>query len=252
MAGSNSARSLIRPSRSRKKRIAQIWRCFRGFLTPTCRPTFQAGRPSGAGSYCAIPILVLLRSPLAFRGARAGRRWLCTRAASDPDRSGPPAQRPAGDLCRRRCGHHVGLHHHPSKRDHRHGQTGAILACLSHCHSRWRPTGGCRVGRTSIPRSARSKPRLAATFAITGSTAPIPSISANSCHRAGSTGLAWYGQTPRAAAMPNWTKPPSSMTVTRRSSLYAEIAERLPGLRVVGGCCGSDMRHIKALIAAGV
>ncbi|MGH0241216.1 homocysteine S-methyltransferase family protein [Sinorhizobium meliloti] len=52
--------------------------------------------------------------------------------------------------------------------------------------------------------------------------------------------------------MPNWTKPPSSMTVTRRSSLYAEIAERLPGLRVVGGCCGSDMRHIKALIAAGV
>ncbi|WP_164824196.1 homocysteine S-methyltransferase family protein [Sinorhizobium meliloti] len=88
--------------------------------------------------------------------------------------------------------------------------------------------------------------------AITGSTAPIPSISANSCHRAGSTGLAWYGQTPRAAAMPNWTKPPSSMTVTRRSSLYAEIGERLPGLRVVGGCCGSDMRHIKVLIAAGV
>ncbi|WP_234827298.1 hypothetical protein [Sinorhizobium meliloti] len=23
-------------------------------------------------------------------------------------------------------------------------------------------------------------------------------------------------------------------------------------MRVVGGCCGSDMRHIKALIAAGV
>lgn len=101
-------------------------------------------------------------------------------------------------------------------------------------------------------RAQRGRSRLAATFAITGSTAPIPSISANSCHRAGSTGLAWYGQTPRAAAMPNWTKPPSSMTVTRRSSLYAEVAERLPGLRVVGGCCGSDMRHIKALIAAGV
>ncbi|KQY08772.1 homocysteine methyltransferase [Rhizobium sp. Root73] len=35
-------------------------------------------------------------------------------------------------------------------------------------------------------------------------------------------------------------------------TLYAEMAQRLPGLRVVGGCCGSDIRHIKALIAAGV
>ena len=35
IARSNSARSLMRPSLSRKKRIAQIWRCFRGFLTPT-------------------------------------------------------------------------------------------------------------------------------------------------------------------------------------------------------------------------
>ena len=42
--------------RARKKRIAQIWRCFRGFLMPTFRPAFQAGRPNAAGSYCAIPI----------------------------------------------------------------------------------------------------------------------------------------------------------------------------------------------------
>jgi len=35
-------------------------------------------------------------------------------------------------------------------------------------------------------------------------------------------------------------------------ALYAEMAGRLPELRVVGGCCGSDMRHIEALIAAGV
>ncbi|MET4691887.1 hypothetical protein ABIA13_006395 [Sinorhizobium fredii] len=52
IARSNSARSLIRPSLSRKKRIAQIWRCFRGFLTPTFRPAFQAGRPSAAGVLC--------------------------------------------------------------------------------------------------------------------------------------------------------------------------------------------------------
>jgi S-methylmethionine-dependent homocysteine/selenocysteine methylase len=35
-------------------------------------------------------------------------------------------------------------------------------------------------------------------------------------------------------------------------ALYAEMAKRLPGLHVVGGCCGSDMRHIRAVIAAGV
>ncbi|WP_313614102.1 homocysteine S-methyltransferase family protein [Agrobacterium sp.] len=33
--------------------------------------------------------------------------------------------------------------------------------------------------------------------------------------------------------------------------LSAQIARRLPHLRVVGGCCGSDIRHIEALIAAG-
>lgn len=35
-------------------------------------------------------------------------------------------------------------------------------------------------------------------------------------------------------------------------ALYANMAKRLPDLHVVGGCCGSDMRHIKAVIAAGV
>ena len=35
-------------------------------------------------------------------------------------------------------------------------------------------------------------------------------------------------------------------------ALCAEMAKRLPRLRVVGGCCGSDIRHIKALMAAGV
>lgn len=34
--------------------------------------------------------------------------------------------------------------------------------------------------------------------------------------------------------------------------LCADLAKRLPKLRVVGGCCGSDMRHIRALIAAGI
>ncbi|MDB5660125.1 MAG: homocysteine S-methyltransferase [Cypionkella sp.] len=34
-------------------------------------------------------------------------------------------------------------------------------------------------------------------------------------------------------------------------ALYAGMAQRLPALRVIGGCCGSDIRHIKAVIAAG-
>lgn len=39
---------------------------------------------------------------------------------------------------------------------------------------------------------------------------------------------------------------------TEFGALCAEMAKRLPRLHVVGGCCGSDMRHIKALIAEGV
>ena len=35
-------------------------------------------------------------------------------------------------------------------------------------------------------------------------------------------------------------------------ALYAAMAKRLPELRVIGGCCGSDMRHVKAVMAAGV
>ncbi len=34
-------------------------------------------------------------------------------------------------------------------------------------------------------------------------------------------------------------------------ALCAEVVRRLPSLRVVGGCCGSDIRHIQAMIAAG-
>jgi hypothetical protein len=55
MARSNRARSRMRPSRSRKKRIAQICRGVRARLAPTCLPAFHAGRPLAAGSYLEIP-----------------------------------------------------------------------------------------------------------------------------------------------------------------------------------------------------
>lgn len=82
MARPKSARSLIPPSRSRKKRTAQSWRCFKGFLTPTCWPAFQARRPSALGSYCEIPIAVLLWPPLATGRTRTFR-------SDDGARSGP-------------------------------------------------------------------------------------------------------------------------------------------------------------------
>jgi len=44
IARSKSARSLIRPSRSRKKRIDQICLTFKARLAPICLPAFQAGR----------------------------------------------------------------------------------------------------------------------------------------------------------------------------------------------------------------
>jgi methionine synthase I (cobalamin-dependent) len=28
---------------------------------------------------------------------------------------------------------------------------------------------------------------------------------------------------------------------------YLDLARRLPGLRVVGGCCGTDARHVAAI-----
>lgn len=59
-ARSKSARSRIRPSRSRKKRIDHICLIFRARLAPTCLPAFQAGLPAAAGSYCEIPIIFLL------------------------------------------------------------------------------------------------------------------------------------------------------------------------------------------------
>jgi hypothetical protein len=59
IAKSKSARSLIRPSRSRKKRIDQICLTFKARFAPTCLPAFQAGLPAAAGSYCEIPITFL-------------------------------------------------------------------------------------------------------------------------------------------------------------------------------------------------
>ena len=33
-------------------------------------------------------------------------------------------------------------------------------------------------------------------------------------------------------------------------SEYAALEPRLPGLRVVGGCCGTDHRHVESICAS--
>lgn len=37
---------------------------------------------------------------------------------------------------------------------------------------------------------------------------------------------------------------------TELAERYVELADRLPGLQVVGGCCGTDHRHVEAITAA--
>jgi hypothetical protein len=60
IARSKRARSLVLPSRSRKKRIDQICLTLSARLAPTCLPAFQADLAAAAGSYREIPITILL------------------------------------------------------------------------------------------------------------------------------------------------------------------------------------------------
>jgi homocysteine S-methyltransferase len=34
------------------------------------------------------------------------------------------------------------------------------------------------------------------------------------------------------------------------AELYARLRERLPALTILGGCCGTDARHVGAIVAA--
>ena len=108
--------------------------------------------------------------------AGTGGRWLCACTAADTDGSGPPAQRPAGDICPGRSGYRHGLHHHPSRRSNRHDQPGArpwfALRAVLHCRDRWpvagraRPGHRARRGRNGCPNCASSGDAAARTCGI--------------------------------------------------------------------------------------
>jgi hypothetical protein len=48
--------------------------------------------------------------------------------------------------------------------------------------------------------------------------------------------------TPNRTRQPNWTK-----GIGRLATGFATLRESLPDLRVVGGCCGTDIRHVGAI-----
>ena len=68
-----------------------------------------------------------------------------------------------------------------------------------------------------------------------------------------STRPGWAGSracapTPPGCRTPSWTRRPSSTRATRPSSRRGvdDLRAHLPNLRIVGGCCGTDSRHVAA------
>ena len=69
---------------------------------------------------------------------------------------------------------------------------------------------------------------------------------------AGSSGCAGCAPMRRGAATPSSTRPPISTPAIRSSSAsyYAGLRRSLPHLTVLGGCCGTDHRHVEQICFA--
>ena len=117
-----------------------------------------------------------------------------------------------------------------------------------------RPTGACRAGRSSATRSPRSRRPRTRVRPTTWSTARTRRTSPTS-----SPGWA----TPPAASAGSASTPPARATrssTRRRSSTRAipprsrastpSCSRHLPNVTVIGGCCGTDARHVAAAGAA--
>ena len=65
----------------------------------------------------------------------------------------------------------------------------------------------------------------------------------------GDAGSAACARTRRRRATPSSTRPRSSTRAIRTTSgaRYAALRDRLPSLNVLGGCCGTDHRHVCAV-----
>ena len=69
---------------------------------------------------------------------------------------------------------------------------------------------------------------------------------------AGSSGCAACAPMPRCAATPSSMRRPISTSAIRSSSggSYRDLRKRLPHLTVLGGCCGTDHRHVEQIAFA--
>ena len=123
----------------------------------------------------------------------------------------------------------------------------------SRCPSPSRPTGGSRPVSPLPRRSSRSTPRRTARRRTSWSTAPTrPTSCPCSTGRGRGTACSASGRTRRRRATPSSTSPRCSTTAIRSelAEEYLAIGERLPHLTVLGGCCGTDHRHVGSVADA--
>ena len=155
----------------------------------------------------------------------------------------------AGRRARRHGGRHRhGAHDHLRRGGDRHRARGdgARSPRRRVVHGRDRrpaPDAGSRSPR----RSSRSTPRRTARRRTSWSTAPTrPTSCPCSTGRGRGTACSASGRTRRRRATPSSTSRRCSTTAIRveLADEYLAIGERLPHLTVLGGCCGTDHRHV--------
>ena len=140
--------------------------------------------------------------------------------------------------------------------DRHHARRAARRACRWRSRSPWRPTGGCRPGRAWPTRSRQVDAATGAAPAYYMINCAHPTHFAHVLARAASAldrrDFAGSAPTPRGAATPSSTRRPTSTTAIRWSSgaQYRELRARHPQLTVLGGCCGTDHRHIERICEA--
>ena len=115
--------------------------------------------------------------------------------------------------------------------------------------SRSRPMAGCRTGHRCATRWHWSRPRSRRTDS--SSTAPTPPTSHPRSRRASGCGRGSSQVNPNASTLSHAeldeAEELDAGDLGLLTSSYDALRERLPGLTVVGGCCGTDARHIAAL-----
>ena len=114
-------------------------------------------------------------------------------------------------------------------------------------------TDGRLPDGTALRRRGRRRPTPPAAQTGSASTAPTPTTSPRAGRRRrrrlGASGCSWCG--PNAsrlshAELDEAEELDDGDPVELRGDLDA-LRDRLPGLRVVGGCCGTDVRHVASL-----